>query len=77
METTIKTVTYEEALSKALEMGFQVAQIYGISAYIEEMLEDCRKEPTGEFPADWIIVGNVLCRTGDIWQENAEVYYLH
>lgn len=77
MDTTIKTVTYEEALSKALEMGFQTARIYGVNTHLKGMLEDCRKEPTGELPADWMIVGNVLCRAGDIWYGDAEIYHLH
>lgn len=74
--TTIQTTTYEEALAKALELGFETAQIYGMTTSLEEMLEDCRNEPTGESPADWFIVGDILCRAGDIWKRDAEVYFL-
>lgn len=77
MEMIIQTTTFDEALRKALDMGFQVASILGTSCYIEEMMESCEEETDINDTADWLIVGDVLCQVSDIWDGNADVYYLH
>lgn len=76
MESTITTTTFEKALKKALESGFQTATVLGMTIEIKDMILDCEADPTGEYPADWFIVGDILCRAGDVWHGDAEVYHL-
>lgn len=75
-ETFIPTTTYTHALEKAIQMGFATANIYGMTTSLEEMLDDCRREPPDDGVADWIIIGGILCRAREVWQTDAEVYEL-
>lgn len=76
MESTITTATFEKALKKALVSGFQTATVLGMTTEIKEMIIDCEADPTGNDPADWFIVGDILCRASDVWHGDAEIYYL-
>ena len=81
MDYTIQTKSFEDALQWALDNGYTLAEVFGMTSEIEEMLEQAREDAAEgtEDKNDWIVVGDILCRAGDIWDDSqcsTEIYAL-
>ena len=76
MITNVETTTYEEALRRAMEAGFNCLWDHAEDHSLKELLEDAAKHPSQYSGDDWIIIGEFLCKTGEAWQPTNHVYQL-
>ena len=65
---------FDEALRKAQEMGYTMAEIYGITTGITEYLEEEPEEEAKD--SGWFIMGSFLMNAKEAWKEDPEVYIL-
>ncbi|MBR2258182.1 MAG: hypothetical protein IJ899_12800 [Blautia sp.] len=70
----IRTMGFEEALKKAQEMGYTMAEANGITTEIAEYLEEEPEEGTKD--SGWFIMGSLLMNAKEAWKKDPEAYTL-